>query len=124
MTYSIYLFGIFIATLFGWASFIVVLNKLSPITSTAIALIFFYSSLFFALTTSFALVGYYIRMWLNRNEVYFSHINISLRQGALLAVVVCLSLGFQSMRVLTWWDAMLLLILALFVELYFMGKDV
>lgn len=124
MTYAVYILGLFISALFGWASFLVTVNKLGPFSDAGMALGFFYGSLFIALSATFALVGYYLRLWINRNEIYFSHINTSLRQGMLLSGMVCISLVFQSMRVLTWWDALLLLLLALFIEFYFMGREI
>lgn len=123
MYYSIYILSIFIAALFGWASFIIVLTKLSPYESAALALTFFYVSLFTALTATFGLIGYYIRVWIYNNEIYFSHITTSLRQGALLSSMTCVAFVFQRMRVLTWWDGLLLLTLIIFIEFYFMMKE-
>lgn len=124
MVHPLYLLGIFIAAIFGWSSWIVVISKLSPFLSPMFALSFFYASLFIALTSTLALLGYYIRIWINKNEVYAFHINIALRQGTLISIMICLSLLFQRMRVLTWWDGLLLLMLLVLIELYFMGRNV
>ena len=124
MSYPLYLIGIFIAAVFGWSSWIVVINKLSPFYSPMYALTFFYLSLFIALTSTLGLLGYFVRVWINKNEVYFYHINIALRQGALISAMVCVAIMFQRMRVLTWWDALLLLMLVGLIELYFMGREV
>ncbi len=123
MSHSIYLFGIFVAATFGWASWGVVINKLSPYNSPAPALILFYTSLFIALTATFALLGYYLRVWLNKHEIYFQHINISLRQGVFLSMIMCTGLIFQRFRVLTWWDGLLLVLVMILVEFYFMAKE-
>lgn len=123
MSRSFYLFGILITAIFGWASWGVVINKLSPYLSPAPALFFFYASLFIALTATFALFGFYLRVWLNKHEVYSQHINIALRQGGLLAIIMCVGLGFQRLRVLTWWDGLLLVLVMVLVEFYFMAKE-
>jgi len=124
MSKTIYLLGIFIAALFGWGSLIIVIYKLSPFLSTKLAFSLFYSSLFISLSTSLALVGYFLRILRHKYEIYFSHITVSLRQGVLLSVMICVAVFFQSMRVLTWWDGVLLLLLAVFIEFYFMGRKV
>lgn len=123
MSRSLYLFGIFIASVFGWASWGLVIHKLSPYESPAPALTLFYTSLFIALTATFALLGFYLRVWLNRDEVYFQHINIALRQGVLLSIIMCTGLLFQRLRVLTWWDGLLLVLIMILVEFYFMAKE-
>ena len=123
MSRSLYLFGIFIAAVFGWASWGVVINKLSPYVSPAPALILFYTSLFIALTATFALLGFYLRVWLNKHEIYYQHINIALRQGVLLSLIMCTGLLFQRLRVLTWWDGLLLVLIMILVEFYFMAKE-
>lgn len=123
MSRSLYLFGIFIAAAFGWASWGVVINKLSPYVSPTPALVFFYTSLFISLTATFALFGYYLRVWLNKHEVYSQHINIALRQGMLLSMIMCTGLVFQRLRVLTWWDGLLLVLIMILVEFFFMAKE-
>jgi Na+/melibiose symporter-like transporter len=97
--------------MFGWASWGVVIHKLSPYVSPAPALVFFYTSFFIAHTATFALLGFYLRVWLNKNEVYYQHINIALRHGVLLSVIMCTGLFFQRLRVLTWWDGLLLVLI-------------
>lgn len=123
MSRSLYLIGIFIAGAFGWASWGLVINKMSPYVSPAPALVLFYTSLFIALTATFALLGYYLRVWLNKHEVYFQHLSISLRQGVFLSIIMCTGLIFQRLRVLTWWDGLLLVLVMILMEFYFMAKE-
>jgi hypothetical protein len=118
-----YLIGVFVATALGWVSWVVVLNKMSPFLSGVLALVLFYSSLFLALTGTFALLNYYIRLAFNRPENFFHHLNTALRQGVLLSFMVCVGLVFQRLRVLTWWDALLLLAIVVLVEYYFMNRE-
>lgn len=123
MSRSLYLVGIFIAAIFGWASWGVVVNKLSPYISPVPALVLFYLSVFIAMTATFTLFGYYLRVWLNKHEVYSQHINIALRQGVLLSVIMCTGLVFQRLRVLTWWDGLLLVLIIILIEFYFMARE-
>jgi len=122
MTHSIYIVGIFLAAILGWASWLVVINNLSPFISGYLALSLFYASLFIALTGTFSLLNYYLRITINKEGNYFQHLNTALRQGSLLSIMVCVGLIFQRLRVLTWWDALLLLVIVLLIEYYFMAR--
>lgn len=123
MIHSSFLTGILIATFFSWASWFVVLYKLSPFSQPALSLSLFYASLFIALAGTFALIFYFLRVWANKKEIYNVHLNTSLRQGVLLSVMIIVGLGFQRLRVLTWWDGLLLLAIVLLIEFYFHSRD-
>lgn len=119
MTHQKYLSIIGLAALLSWIGWFIVLTKLTPFESTGMALGFFFLTLFLALSCTFAIFGFYIRLWLNRNEVYYHHINISLRQGLLLSLLTLGSLALQLAGVLTWWTGILLIMSVMLVELYF-----
>jgi len=123
MIHGTYILAILIATVFGWASWIVVLIKLSPFTAPQLALSLFYTSLFVALAGTFALIIYYLRAWLNKGEIFNSHLNTALRQGVLLSTMISIGIAFQRLKVLTWWDGLLLLAIVLLIEFYFMAKE-
>lgn len=123
MFHNIYLFSVLIATIFGWASWLVVLNKLSPFISGALALGLFYTSLFVALTGTFTLLNHYLRACFHKPISNNHHLSIVLRQGVLISLMICIGLIFQRLRVLTWWDGLLLLGVFLLLEFYFMSRD-
>ena len=123
MTHGYYIIGIFITAILGWASWLVVINNISPFISGYLALVLFYASLFIALTGTFSILNYYLRITINKGKNYFQHLNTALRQGSLLSMMVCIGLAFQRLRVLTWWDALLLLIIVLLIEYYFMSRE-
>ncbi len=123
MIHNTYLTGILIATFFSWASWFVVVYKLSPFSQQTLALSLFYSSLFIALAGTFALILYFLRVWANKKEIYNVHLNTSIRQGVLLSIMVIIGLAFQRLRVLTWWDGILLLAIVLLIEFYFSSRD-
>jgi hypothetical protein len=123
MIHQSYLILIAIATFFGWASWLVVLYKLSPFSQPTLSLSLFYASLAMALTGTFTLLFYFLRAWTNKKEIYNVHLNRSLRQGILLSAMIIIGLGFQRLRVLTWWDGLLLLSIVLLVEFYFMSRN-
>lgn len=107
----------------SWIAWVVVINKLDPFESTGLALALFYISLFFALTCTFTVTGFYFRVWLNKNEIYYQHIHTAFRQGVLLTVIALGCLTFQIMGVLTWWSGLLLIATVTLFEFYFMAKE-
>ncbi|MBN1258541.1 hypothetical protein JXA05_02175 [Candidatus Peregrinibacteria bacterium] len=123
MIHPAYLISIGAAAILGWASFFVVINKLSPFTSAPLSLILFYLSLFFAFTGTFTLSLFYYRSWKAKGEIHSAYLNTALRQGVLLSLMVTVAALFQRLRVLTWWDGILLLAIVLLIEFYFMAKE-
>jgi hypothetical protein len=123
MTHHRYLGIIGGAGALSWMAWVLVIFKLDPVESTGLALVFFYLSLFFALTCTFTVTGFYFRVWLNKNEIYYNHINIALRQGFLLTIIALGCLTFQLIGVLTWWSGLLFIACITMVEFYFMARE-
>jgi hypothetical protein len=128
MTHNKYLLIIGLAGILSWTAWSLVLQNLEPCGSydyytfcgnvSKPALILFFASLFFALTSTFTITGYYLRLYLNKNEVFINHINIALRQGTLLALLTLAALGMLGVSVLTWWSGILLITAFSLFEFY------
>lgn len=71
------------------------------------------------LTSLFSLANFYYKVWATNREVIFSHLGPSLRQAALLSLVVTSCLFFEQIKVLNWWIAGMVIIAAALAELYF-----
>ncbi len=123
MNYHKYLGIIGVSALFAWLGWILVVTQLSPYENMSVALILFFITFFIALTGTFTVLGFYFRMWLFKNEIFYSHINISLRQGIFLSLIAIFCLVFQMLRVLTWWSGLLLIVSAVLLEFYFSARD-
>lgn len=123
MAHQRYILILGIAALISWLAFYLVVNKLDPFASTGLALALFFVSLFFALTSTFSVIGFYIRVWVNKNEIYYDHINVSLRQAILLTLITLGCLLFQLLGVLTWWSGLLLIAAVTMIEFYLVAKD-
>lgn len=123
MTHHRYISIIALSGLFAWLAFFVVLFKMNPYESMGLALSFFYISIFVALSCTFTVIGFYFRIWLFKNEIFYKHINIALRQGIILSLIVIFCLIFQMLKLLTWWSSFLLVLIAVLVEAYFSSKD-
>lgn len=123
MTHNKYLAFVAAAGLVSWIAWFIVLTKLDPFESTALALILFFVSLFFAMGCTFTVIGFYFRLWLNKNEIYSNHIAISFRQGIELTVIACGCVLFLILGVLNWWSGFLLILAVSLVELYFVARQ-
>ena len=122
MSHHRYLAIIGVAGLLSWLAWIVVLFKLDPFQSTQLGIGLFALSFFVALTCTFTVIGFYFRVWLNHNEIFYNHINIAFRQGLLLSLIAMGCLIFQLLNVLTWWSGLLYIAAITAIEFYFMAK--
>lgn len=107
----------------AWFGWLLVIFKLSPIEALGLSLTFFYVTLFIALGATFAVLGFYFRVWLFKNEIFYRHINVALRQGIFLSLIAIFCLIFQMMKVLSWWSGLLLVVVAVLLEFYFSARD-
>lgn len=119
MSHTRYLTIIGVAGGVSWLGWIITLYKLNPFESTGMALAFFLITFFIALMATFTILGFYARVWIYKNEIYYNHINISLRQGILLSLIVVVSLVFQLLGILNWLSGLLLIAAMLLIESYF-----
>lgn len=129
MSYKKYLLIIAGTAVVGWVSFALVLFRLEPCTApgeisichsvSGLALALFFTSAFFALTATFTLLGFGLRIWFHRYEIYIDHLNISLRQGILLTFSALAALALLLLNSLTWWSGLLLIFIIVLLELYF-----
>lgn len=118
-----YLLGLAILAALGWSALLIVILRLDPFASTALAVPFFLASLFLALIGTLTLAGFYFRVWFRKGEIYLQHISIALRQSIFLTIAIEVALIFQILRILTWWDGILIAAAVGLVEVYFSAKD-
>ncbi|MFH0776417.1 MAG: hypothetical protein V1936_02290 [Patescibacteria group bacterium] len=118
-----YLLGLASLAGLGWLALFIVVWRLDPFTSTALAVPFFLAALFLALTGTLALLGFYLRVWFRRGEIYLQHISIALRQAIFLTIATEVALIFQVLRILTWWDGILIAAAVGLFEIYFSSRD-
>lgn len=120
---SRYLGLLAVLAVIGWTTLAITVMRLDPFNSTALALPFFFGSVFFAVVGTLALIGFYLRVWFGSGEIYSAHISIALRQAVLVAGAVCFALLFQILKILTWWDGTLIVAALLLIEIYFSAQD-
>jgi hypothetical protein len=105
------------------SAWIMVVLRTDPFSTTAWPQLAFFLSLFFAVTSILALAGFFARLLLYRNEVFFFHLTIALRQGVMAGFLLCIGLYFQHLRVLTWWNAILLIAILVLLEVFFQSRE-
>lgn len=123
MTLKSYIWGMRLVALFSFGALGAVINYVDPEKSGIVGKVLFYLILSFFLSSFFNLFLLWIRKRALGKEAVSLNIGLSFRQGALLAIFVVGLLVLQSMRLLIWWDGLLLLSGIFLVELYFLSKD-
>jgi len=104
-------------------AFITVLFRLAPLSDTGwLAMGLFFVSGFIFFASFFTMIGALTRMLLYKNETYFFHFIVALRQGLLFSIFINGFFGLSMLRVGNWWNVALLFASTLFIELYFLNK--
>jgi hypothetical protein len=122
-----------IFTVISWTSFILVIMRLEPCLvysisdfcekTSSLSMILFYTSIFFALTSSFTIIGYASRIYLHNNEVFAAHFNMSLRQAILLTVCILGCTILLTLNLLRWWTTAIIFLTVLFIEFYYLNQE-
>ena len=117
MTLRQYLVLMSVGALICWLAWFFVLGSLDPSQAGFFGFLFFYASLFLALSGTFSVIGFLIKKIILKNDqIVFHHVKNTFRQGVLLAMVIILGLILLQVKLLTWWDAILLVMLFAAIE--------
>lgn len=112
------LYGIIVAALLSVTSLLVVVLRVSPLTSPAQALPSFFASVFLSIASIVTLLLYLI--WKNFPLHAWDEgkvLSISVRQGLFIASATLICLLFHLLGLLTWWIAILIFMVFLLVEM-------
>ena len=117
MTLRQYLLLMSIGTAICWIAWFFVINNIDPKQAGFAGYIFFYLSLYLALTGTFSVIGFLIRRRLVKSdEIAFHHVRHTFRQGMLISSLILVTLILLQERLLTWWNGILLVILFVILE--------
>jgi hypothetical protein len=122
MTIRSYLWGMRISTLVALVSLGLVICYIDPFRDGVLGLTLFYVSLYFSITGLATLFLFWLRRKFSKNEVAYTNVGISFRQGMLVALAVTTLFALQSFHLLLWWDAGLVIAATLLIELWFLSK--
>lgn len=84
---------------------------------------FFYAAFFFSVWGASHLFFLRLRRKNMRGEMLGENIMLSFRQSMLAAVLATGLLFFHGLRMLVWWDGLLVVAGIFLVELYFLSRD-
>lgn len=119
MLLRFYLFTLYVTLFITTGLLGMVLFNLDPFTSPFWVISLFYIVLFCFVLSFFAIVMFYLKVWASNREVIFAHLVPTLRQSALISLVLVTLLFLQQLRVLNWWVGSLVIVAIIFIELYF-----
>lgn len=120
MNIRVYSLIMILATILAWLGWSLVIVNFSPEQAEVTVFLLFYVLLFLAGLGTFSLLGLWSRKVFSRQKLILRAVALkAFRQGVILSAVVVTSLWLQALRVLTWWNILLLIVLAVVVELVF-----
>jgi hypothetical protein len=119
MTLKSYLLSMSIATLICWSVFVFIINTINPFTTNYLGFILFYLALFFALSGTILLIGFFLRFIIFRQKLAFYLVKVAFRQSFLLALFLCVLLFFFSQALVNWLNLVLLLTVFIILEVFF-----
>lgn len=122
MALRLYLFGLYSTLLASLGLWALVVFNVDPFRAPFWIVAIFYLTLYLFLLSLFAIILFYLKIWATNREVIFSHLMPSLRQSAIIALILVGLLFLQQVRVLNWWVAGLFVIAIAMLELFFRSK--
>jgi hypothetical protein len=107
-------------TLLSFSALCAVIFLTDPIDIGNVAFIFFYVTFF--LTVSGMSILILTSLWrrIAKDVATLGEIGMAIRQGILLGLLLTVIVGMQQLRILVWWDALLVVCAFFLIELYFL----
>ena len=104
----------------AWLAVGLLVMKINPFDAEAPVIAVFFLTLTLAMTGTFAVAGFLLRIWLlNKTFLLSRQVVISVRQAGLLAFIVALGLFLESRSALAWWNVGLMVLAATIFEWFF-----
>lgn len=117
-----YFFGLFSATLLAFGVWLAIFFYSDPELADFLTYAAFFSSLFLWVTGALTFIIFYLRVSLSNREVVFAHLPVAIRHAALGSVAVVAILVFQTLRVLSAWEVILVGFILVLIELAAQAK--
>ena len=120
MTLRQYLIIMSISTLLSWSAVGMIITMTDPTQTQSVVFVILFASLFLALTGTLSISGFLMRIWVLRKQYFISkEVLVSFRQAIMLATLLIASLVMQSRSILTWWNAVLMVMALTMLEFFF-----
>lgn len=129
MSLKKYIILMFIIAMICSGGWVLVLYNINPDTAGWIGLSLFYFSLFWSLVATLATMGLLIRLiFLKRTDDHVvvadeevGQVKVALRQGVWFGLLVIICLMLQHIKLLTWWNALILVLALTILEFFFVA---
>ena len=121
MSLRAYLAVMGFGTILAGATFFLVLFRVDPATAGWLGFALFYFSLALTLSGAVSIVGFVVRVAMHRDEVLSRLVGVSFRQAVLLSALAVVALILRSRDLLSWWNSILLIVVATIVEFIFIS---
>lgn len=122
MTLQSYLWGLRIGTVISFAAFCAVIFLTDPLDIGNTAFILFYLTFFLAVSGMSVLVLTWLWQRMAKDMLTLGEVGMAVRQGVLIGLLLTTLVGMQQMKLLLWWDALIVLGVVFLIELYFLTR--
>ncbi len=116
-----YILFLLYGTAISWCAWLITLFSIDPVTASGIGLLAFHLTLFASLTGTVSAISTIVRVRRKTPYTLEGLVKISLRQGIFIAVLLELTLFLMHNSWLTWWSAILLILLVGLLESIFLS---
>ncbi len=123
MSLRAYLAFMGFGTILAAATFFLVLFRVDPGAAGWLGFTLFYLSLGLALSGAVSIIGFLIRVVTHRDEMLSHLVALSFRQAVLLSALAVAALILHSRNLLSWWNSILLVVVATIVEFIFISLE-
>ncbi len=123
MSLKKYLLSMAGLTLLSWGIFIFLMNSIDPKVTNWVGFVFFYFSLFLALSGTLALIGFIIRKKTMKEVLDFHIVNTSFRQAFLFSVLITATLFMLGEHLFSWINIIILIIILSITEYLLINKQ-
>ena len=123
MTVRLFVIGSLLAVVAGVVSFGLTITQLAPGTAGPVGFTLFFLSLFVAVASLAALLGYAVRRIVLPRTFPAYLVRTSVRQGVLLGIFVTFLLFLQLLRLYQWWIGLIAIAVFISLELVFLSYD-
>ena len=119
MGLRLYIFGLYSTIVISLGLCLLLIFNINPYQAPFWIVSILYITIFLFFMAIFGILGFYIKVWATNREVIFAHLGPTLRQGALISLIIVGLLFLQQVRVLNWWVAILFVVSVGLIELFF-----
>ena len=125
MTLRQYLVFMSLGTLLAWSAVAVIVLTIDPVEASPVIFAALYASLFLALTGTLSVGGFVFRsILLRQQDILSRQVAAAFRQAMLLSALAVMTLHLQSRGLLTWWNALLMVMVLTLMEFFFISTKV